>query len=285
MIKSKGGDFMSKIYCSTGVMVGRINNNDYTLVAKHFPNLIKKGLIDGAEFMFAHSFYDKLDDIYNVLSSANIPFDVIHCDKEIGVMLSECNDELSMEALALLEKNCKFGKRLGAKKGVFHLWGSTKSDSHIEYNLSFLPQIIDIFKKYDIELLIENIPCAFHSGLENWHTILSLYPNIGLIFDTRFGAFHDEIDKTLSEPIWDKIKHIHISDYSSYPRDFSKIRPILHPTEGVINFPHLFNELKRVNYHNSFTLESPVMGDGFVDICKLESTLEYLNMQVKSHGI
>ena len=276
---------MSKIYCSTGVMVGRINNNDYTLVAKHFPDLIKKGLIDGAEFMFAHSFYDKLDSIYETLLPTAIPFDVIHCDKEIGVMLSECDDELSCEALKLLEENCKFGKRIGAKKGVFHLWGSAKSDSNIEYNISYLPKIIEIFKKNDIELLIENIPCTCHSGLENWHKIISLYPSVRFIFDTRFGAFHDELDKTLCEPIWDKIKHIHISDYSSCPRDFSKIRPILHPNEGVIDFPHLFEELKRVNYHDSFTLESPVMSEGFVDIKKLEATLKYLNDELKSHGI
>lgn len=276
---------MSKIYCSTGVMVGRMNNNDYTLIAKHFPSLYTKGLIDGAEFMFAHSFYDKLDDIYNTLSNIGVPFDVIHCDKEIGIMLSECDNSTTQQALELLKINCSFGKRLGAKKGVFHLWGSTKSDSHIEYNISILPEIIKIFEENSIELLIENIPCTSHSGLENWQKILALYPKIGFIFDTRFGAFHDEIDATLNEPIWDNIKHIHISDYSSFPRDFSKIRPILHPCEGVIDFNHLFDELQRVNYHNSFTLESPVMHESYTDINKLEHTLIYLNSIVKSHAL
>ena len=275
---------MSKIYCSTGVMVGRINGNDYTLISKHFPNLMKKGLIDGAEFMFANSFYDKLDDIYKELSCIGVPFDVIHCDKEIGIMLSECNDDTSKKALELLEINCCFGKRLGAKKGVFHLWGSQNSDTHIEYNLSFLPQIIDIFKRYDIELLVENIPCRQHSGLLNWRRMYS-YEDVSFIFDTRFGAFHDEIEATFNEPIWDKIKHIHISDYSSYPRNFEKIRPILHPCEGVINFEYLFDQLEKHNYHCSFTLESPVMGEGYVDIEKLEKTLQYLNEKVKSHGL
>ena len=285
MIKSLRGDFMSKIYCSTGVMVGRINNNDYTLIAKFFPSLLSKGLIDGAEFMFAHSFYDKLDEIYKVISSINVPFDIIHCDKEIGVMLSECDDKISQKALELLEINCNFGRKIGAKKGVFHLWGSYNSDSHIEYNVSYLPKIIDIFEKHGIQLLIENIPCTSHSGLENWRLIMNLFPNVEFIFDTRFGAFHDEINKTLNEPIWNKIKHIHISDYSSYPRDFSKIRPILHPCEGVINFDALFDGLKKVKYHESFTLESPVMHQGFIDIEKLENTLEFLNKIVKGHAL
>lgn len=285
MLESKRGDFMSKIYCSTGVMVGRINNNDYTLIKKHFPSLFYKGLIDGAEFMFSHSFYDKLDDIYDTINDIGVPFDVIHCDKEIGIMLSECDNNLSEKAMELLDINCSFAKKIGAKKGVFHLWGSTKSDSHIEYNISYLPKIIEIFKKYDVELLIENIPCTCHSGLENWHTIQVHYPNIGFIFDTRFGAFHDEISQALCEPIWNKIKHIHISDYSSYPRDFTKIRPILHPCEGVIDFDALFDGLKKVEYHGSFTLESPVMHDGFIDIEKLEKTLKYLNEKVKGHAL
>ncbi len=275
---------MSKIYCSTGVMVGRVNGNDYTLISKHFPILMQKGLIDGAEFMFATSFYDKLDDIYDKLSNIGVPFDVIHCDKEIGVMLSECDDEISKKALEMLRINCSFGKKIGAKKGVFHLWGSKKSDTHIEYNLSYLPQIIEIFQENDIELLVENIPCREYSGLSNWRRMYS-YEDVSFIFDTRFGAFHDEIEATFNEPIWNKIKHIHISDYSSYPRNFEKIRPILHPCEGVIDFESLFDELEKHNYHCSFTLESPVMSEGYIDIEKLENTLKYLNEKIKSHGL
>ncbi len=274
---------MNEIYCSTGVMIGRVNNNDYTLITKHFPSLVNKGLINGAEFMFAHSFYDKLDDIYIEIMNSGIKFDVIHLDKEIGIMLSECKDEISTEALYLLEINCRFAKKIGAKKGVFHLWGGLKSDSHIDYNISFLPKIIDIFHKYEVELLIENIPCTNSSGLEIWKKLYKYLPNIGFIFDTRFGAFHDEIDKIFGEPIWNHIKHIHISDYSSYPRDFSKIRPILHPCEGVIDFNHVFEKLNEVGYTGTFTLESPVFGENGPNIEKLEKTLKYLKDNIKSH--
>ena len=274
---------MNKIYCSTGVMVGRINNNDYTLITKHFPSLIQSSLIYGAEFMFAHSFYDKLDDIYNEMSKSNIKFDIMHFNKEIGIMLSECNDEISNEAMDLLKINCEFANKIGAQKGVFHLWGGTKSDSHIEYNISYLPEIIDMFKKYGIELLIENIPCTIHSGLSVWRMLYKYLPDIGFIFDTRFGAFHDEIKEIFNEPIWEHIKHIHISDYSSHPRDFSKIRPILHPNEGVIDFQYVFKKLKECNYQGSFTLESPVFGENGPDIEKLSKTLIYLNENIKSH--
>lgn len=274
---------MNKIYCSTGVMVGRVNNSDYRLITRYFPSLIEKGLIYGGEFMFAHSFYDKLDDIYNEISKSSIPFDIMHFDKEIGIMLSECNDSIAKEAIKLLEINCRFAKRIGAKKGVFHLCGGIKSDSHIDYNISFLPEIINIFKKYEIELLIENIPCTVNSGLIIWRKLYKFLPNIGFIFDTRFGAFHDEMTEIFDEPIWEHIKHIHISDYSSYPRNFAKIRPILHLCEGIIDFEFVFKRLKKIGYSGSFTLESPVFAENQPDIKKLETTLTYINNHIKCH--
>ena len=274
---------MNKIYCSTGVMVGRINNNDYTLITKHFPLLKEKCLIHGGEFMFANSFYDKLDKIENELSKIPVPFDIIHFDKEIGIMLSEADNSVSSKAIKLFEENCDFAQRIGAKKAVFHLWGGLKSDSNIDYNISLLPFLIDITKKYGIELLIENIPCTVNSGLEIWRRLYKFLPDIGFIFDTRFGAFHDEIEQTFNEPIWEYVKHVHISDYSSYPRDFSKIRPILHPNEGVIDFEKLFKNFKKVKYTNSFTLESPVFDEAGPNINKLESTLDYIKRKIESH--
>ena len=276
---------MNKIYCSSGVMVGRINNNNYKLITRYFPSLIDAGYINGVEFMFSNSFYDKLDDIYNEISYYGILFEVMHFDKEIGIMLSESSADIANKAMELLEINCKFAKRIGAKKGVFHLWGGIKSDSNIEFNISYIPKIICMFNKYDIELLIENIPCTNSSGLNIWKRLYSFLPQIGFIFDTRFGAFHDEINEIFDEPIWNHIKHIHISDYSSYPRNFSKIRPILHPSEGVIDFDELFKKLKKVNYTNSITLESPVFGEIEPDIEKLKNSLNYIKNQLNKSRI
>lgn len=271
---------MNKLFCSSGVMVGRINGNDYTLITKYFPSLLEKGLIDGGEFMFASSFYDKLNEICTEISKSNVPFDVIHCDKEIGIMLSECDDNISKIALGKLEANCAFAREIGARCGVFHLWGGLKSDLNIDYNISYLDRILSIFERYKIELLIENIPSVKYSGLENWLKIEKEYPDISYIFDTRFGAFHDEINNIFSNQIWEKVKHIHISDYSSYPRNFEKIRPILHPGEGVIDFEHVFSMLKWLNYTGTFTIESPVMSEGYTDICKLEKTLSFVKNNI-----
>lgn len=267
---------MNELFCSTGTLVGRVCNYDYSLINKYIPVLYEEGLIDGMELMMIPFYYDKIDEILKTVLSCNVPTPIIHCEKEIGVLLSNCDPNSTKRALEMLEINCMVGKKVGAKKMVFHLWGGLESDSHIDYNISILPQIIEMTKKYNLKLLIENIPCTTYSGLENWRKLYKFLPNIEFIFDTRFGAFHDETEEILNEPIWDYINHMHISDYSSFPRDFSKIRPILHPGEGVIDFDFIFSSLKANKYNGSVTLESPVMTPDGADIEKLRATLKYL---------
>ncbi len=267
---------MNKLLCSTGALVGRVCGYDYSLISKVIPPLIDEGLISGMEFMMIPFYYDKLKDVTQLVRSCEAHAPIIHCEKDVGVLLSECEEEATRKAIELLKINCEAGCDIGAHSMVFHLWGGIKSDSHIDYNISLLPKIIEIVHSFGLKLLIENIPCTTYSGLENWRRLYSFLPEIDFVFDSRFGAFHDEIDNILNEPIWKSIKHLHISDFSSYPRDFSKIRPILHPGEGVIDFPHLFEGIKRNNFDGTITLESPVMLPDGADIKKLKNTLIYL---------
>lgn len=276
---------MRGLFCSSGVMVGRKNNYNYKYVEDYFPLLCRKGLISGGEFIILGAFYDKLYEICNEIRNCGVSFDVIHCDKDIGIMFSECNDKTSENALALFEENCRAADILGCTRMVFHLWGGLKSDTRIEYNISLMPDVISIAKKHGVKLMIENIPSVRFSGLENQQKLLRFVPDIAFIFDVRFGAFHDEIEKTLNDPLFDCVEHIHISDYGAAPRDFSKIRPILHPTEGKIDFAELFSALEKKNYNGTFTLESPVMTDDGIDIDKLEKTLAYLNKNLKNYNL
>lgn len=267
---------MNEILCSSGALIGKVNGYDYSLIKKYIPLLFKENLINGMEFMMIPFYYDILNDVIDIVMSCEIPTPIIHCEKDVGVLLSACNPSSTNQALELFKINCETGKRIGAQNMVFHLWGGLESDSHIEYNISVLPQLIDIANENSIRLLVENIPCTTYSGLENWRKLYSFLPNIDFIFDTRFGAFHDEIEDILSDPLWKNVRHIHISDYSSHPRDFSKIRPILHPGEGVIDFNRLFERLKEKKYGGSVTLESPVMLPNGIDFKKLKSTLIFL---------
>lgn len=271
---------MSKLLCSTGALVGRVNNYDYSLIEEVIPKLYENSIIDGMEFMMIPYYYEKIDAVCKVVSSCNVPAPFIHCEKDVGVLLSECTDSAYLKSIDLLKVNCEAGCKIGAENMVFHLWGGQKSDCHIEYNISKLPKILEIVNSYGLNLFIENIPCTTYSGLENWKRLYDFLPQISFVFDTRFGAFHNEINQILNEPIWEHIKHIHISDYSSYPRDFSRIRPILHPGEGVIDFVKLFEGLKRNNYNSTFTLESPVMIESGIEHEKLIKTLNFLKNNI-----
>lgn len=276
---------MKGILCSTGTMVGRANGFDYTLILKNFPSLFEKGLISGGEFIVLNAYYENIKKICKEVKSTGVPFDVLHCDKDIGIMFSEHDDKITEKALTLLKRNCEAASWLDCRRMVFHLWGGLKSDSVIDYNISLIPKILEITDDAKIQLMIENIPCTNASGLENWRKLYKYLPHLSFVFDTRFGAFHDETEKILEEPIWEHINHMHISDYGAAPRDFSKIRPILHPGEGKIDFDYIFSHLAKNGYDGTFTLESPVMSPSGVDITKLEKSLEYLNCTAKKYGL
>lgn len=276
---------MRGVFCSTGTMVGRINGFNYSLISKNFPSLFEKGLISGGEFIVLSAYYDNIKNVCKEVKNTGVPFDVLHCDKDIGIMFSEHDDKITEKALTLLKRNCEVASELGCTRMVFHLWGAPKSDSAIEYNISLIPRVLEITDDAKIRLMIENIPCTNASGLENWRKLYKYLPRLSFIFDTRFGAFHDETEKILDEPIWEHINHMHISDYGAAPRDFSKIRPILHPGEGKIDFDHIFSRLAKSGYEGTFTLESPVMTPYETDIPKLEKSLSYLNVMAKKYGL
>ncbi len=272
---------MNKLFCSSGALIGRVCGYDYSLIKKHIPVLYEKGIIDGMEFMMIPFYYDIIDKVTDTVLSCDVPAPIIHCEKDVGVLLSDCDASSTKRALELFKINCEAGVKIKSSKMVFHLWGGTKSDYHIEYNISMLDRIIDIANSFGLKILVENIPCTTYSGLENWKKIQGFLPKIEFIFDTRFGAFHDEIDEILNDELSKSITHIHISDYSSHPRDFSKIRPILHPGEGVIDFDRLFKKLLEKRYAGSFTLESPVMIPNGADIDKLTRSLLLIKSYLK----
>ena len=98
----------------------------------------------------------------------------------------------------------------------------------------------------------------------------------GLIFDTRFGFFHRQIENIWqAEDIYPCIEHIHIGDIRGAEKDFSTLRPIYHPGEGMVDFQSVVRRLNEVGYSGTVTLESPVATDGGADGDKLKTSLLY----------
>ena len=273
---------------STGTIVGRINGFNVHLVTEILPPLMADRLIDGAELMMLNSYYDRMEAVAAEWRDAGIAFPVIHCEKDVGTFLSDAaaldaagdRDEAAAarsHALELFRKNCEMGAMAGSSRMVLHLWGGRNSDSHIDGNIADLPALLAILRPYGIRLLIENVPSSLTDPLSNWRRLTDFFPAAGLVFDTRFGHVHRQIAETWADStVRPHIEHIHISDHIGALKDFSTLRPILHPGEGMIDFDAFAGILDGAGYGGSVTLESPVIRENGADGEKLRRTLTHL---------
>ncbi len=279
------------ILTSTGTMVSRLNGYDYKRALREAASVTADGLSSGIELMMLTFYYDKYESVVSEIKANGLSAPVIHCEKEIGTMLSDAGhlaadgnnaDErpLRAELMELFRLNCRIGEMAGSCRMVFHLWGGVNSDGYLDYNISALGEMNDIAASHGLRLLIENIPSVVNDPLRNWHSILSAdaLGSGGFIFDTRFGKLHEQSDHILTDrDIFPHIEHVHISDFGGTYRDFKALRPILHPGEGTIDFPRIAELLDGIDYTGTITLESPVAVENDMDIPKLRNTLAYLN--------
>ncbi len=261
----------NKILCSTGALIGKVNGFDHTIAIRYRREII----CDGFELMVLPAWYGRFDSIAGDFERADMQFDVLHIEKEIGMILSLGGEE-SQHGIELFCENCRLAKMVGARKAVLHLWGGAPSDSHFEKNLAAYPKLCEIAEQAGILLTVENIPCTTYDPMRIFHRIIQQNPDVRFTFDTRFGAFHKQLFDMIDDAdIFPRVAHMHISDYGGNGMEWGKIRPILHPTEGVIPFEDFFAALKP-RYFGSITLESPVMYEGGHDIAKLNQSLSYI---------
>ncbi len=270
----------NKIYVSSGTMVGRINNYNYRI----FTESAKELWADGFELMMVHAYYPILSEVCAEIDRVGAKIAVVHAEKDIGGFLSERDSEILKKAFADFEVNCRVGSYFGSEKIVFHLWSAPSSDTCFENNLSALPYLYEIADRYSIELLIENVPCVKRDPFTNLSEIHEKYPHVRFIFDTRFGAFHEQTDKFLSSG-WlssGKIAHMHFSDYTGPAHDFTSLRPIPHLGQGLVGFDRIMPIISE-KYHGSITLESPEIHEHDTNIEKINKDLKYIRKWVTKH--
>jgi len=279
------------ILTSTGTMVSRLNGYDYKRALREAAAICADGLSSGIELMMLPIYYEKYPDVIENIRANGLLAPVIHCEKEIGTMLSDAGcciaegntdeeENLRRRIMELFRLNCKVGEMAKSSRMVLHLWGGVNSDRYLDYNISALSALSSMAKEHGLRLLIENIPSVANDPLSNWNRILdsdALLDN-GFIFDTRFGKLHEQGEAILTDQrIIPHIEHIHISDFAGTYREFKALRPILHPGEGSVDFPRIAELLNGIEYSNTITLESPVALENDMDILKLRKTLTYLN--------
>ncbi len=284
-----------EVYLSTGALVERRNGYNFHKVTEIVPLFMEKGLISGAEFMMIKLYYEKREEVTKEFLSAGIKFPVIHSDKDIGaylsdaaVILSEGGDKAEAlkkkkEAFEMLRFSLETGAMVGSSRLVLHLWGGLSSDKAVEYNAEWLSEVLDTAEPYGIKVLCENVPSAAFDPLSNWHRIEKDLDRAGLIFDTRFATCHRQPKETLTDPLAKKIEHVHISDYRGGLKEFSCLRPVWHPGEGICDFPLIFSHLKDLGYGGTFTLESPgIISGSETDVQRLRASLEFIGENAKN---
>ena len=257
---------MSQILCSTGALIGRPNNRDYTLL-KELAGKLECG---GFEFMMYESWYDQVDRLVAALKEFSLHIPVMHCEKHIGEAISAGGRENREEAFRRYRINCDIAEKLDAEKLVIHLWDGITSDSHFENNLEAFGELSKIAESRGIDLLVENVVCNCENPMKHWCELAERYPDVHFIFDTKMAAFHEQLDLLYREEyawLWrdGHIRHFHVNDYGGGYMEWAKLKT-LPIGAGHIDFAEFFDFIRRTGYDDTFTVEATAFNsEGIVD--------------------
>lgn len=269
---------MNKVLCSTGAVIGRINDFNYKLLGE----FVSKINCDGFEMMM-EPFWNEEDTINGIISHLmplKINFETMHMDKGIGELISKNEDGDIAEAVRIFDLNCQAASKLGIKLLVLHLWGGVPSDKHIDINIKVYADLLEISKKYNLILTVENIVCNTDNAVIHMKKLYETYGNrIKFTIDVRQAEFHKMLKETCEAGfLWENslVPHMHIADFKGGYMDWSKLRPVLSPGDGDIDFEYLSDFLKKINYKGSFTLEAGPKTENGIDFEKLNRSLDFI---------
>ncbi|MDF2819742.1 MAG: Xylose isomerase protein barrel [Clostridiales bacterium] len=271
----------SQILCSTGALIGSKNGRNHKLL----PDLAQKLHCDGFEFLLYEALYENIDVILKDLRNSGLNFPVFHLDKNIGEYISQKEALYTKNAFELFKRNCEYASQLNSQKLVLHLWGGMASDINIKYNIDKFGQLQEIAQIYGLLLTVENVACNQQNPLLHMKSLVEKYPQIAFTFDTKFAAFHSQLDSVYEQEnqwLWNDghIRHIHINDYAGGHMDWSQFRG-LQIGEGWINFEKFFEYLKLKNYNAAITMEATALTDLGVQVEKLNRSLDYIRVFMK----
>ena len=76
------------LYVSTGALVGRVNGYDLRGALDIIAGLYAEGACRGMELMMLSAFCGRKEDVISSVRDCGVPVPVIHCDKDVGTLLS-----------------------------------------------------------------------------------------------------------------------------------------------------------------------------------------------------
>lgn len=266
---------MRRVLCSTGGIITRRNDRDYTLLRTIIPQM----KCDSIEFMMYDSWHDCMEPLQAVLADFDIP--VFHMTKHIGEYISLGN---MADAVALFRTDCELAKSIGSKLLVLHLWSGRASDQHIERNIAAYPTLREIADEYGLLLTVENVLCNTQDPMTHMRMLADKYPDISFTFDTKMAAFHSQLDE-LYKPenawLWPRIRHFHVNDYAGGHMDWANMS-VKQLGKGHIDFDRFFAFVRQMGYTGDFTCEATAVNeDGTIRYDEMNASLERIKREVQ----
>lgn len=265
------------ILCSTGALIGKPNGRDYNLLKP----LSEKLKCDGFEFMMYSDWYDRIDDIVNMITAAGLRIPVYHAQKSIGENISKGGPDELKDAFERFRLNCDMAARLGAEKIVVHLWDGITSDKNFDNNIRAYGELLNFSSSAGVDLLVENVVCNTKDPHSRWTELLEVYPQMHFVFDTKMAAFHGQLDQLYeseNEYLWKDghICHYHVNDYGGGLKDWANLKT-LPIGKGHIDFEKFFSFVGKTGYCGTYTLESTAFdASGSVDTDMINEEVRFI---------
>ena len=270
---------MNKVLCSTGTIIGRSNNFNYKLIGEFTDKII----CDGFELMIEPLWNSEniIGEVLSNLLPMKINFETMHLDKNIGELISRNGEGDIAEAVRIFELECNAASKLGVKLLVLHLWSGPPSDKHIDVNIRVYSDLLEIADKYNLILTAESVVCNTYNPLMHMKKLYETYGNnMKFTVDIRHLTFHNLLREAYeADYLWENnlVPHFHIADWKGGYMDWSRLRPVLPPGEGDIDFGEFAGFLKKIDYKGSFTLEAAgAMTETGINFDKLNRYLDFI---------
>ena len=266
---------MSRILCSTGAIIAKANNRDYSLLAGIMPHL----RCDGLEFMMYQSWHGSHEEgLLRALAPYDVP--VFHMTKQIGQWISEGN---MTDAEAMFRQDCALAKAMGARLLVLHLWSGQASDQHIGRNIAAYPALLVVAEKHGLTLTVENVLCNTVDPMTHMKALAEAYPDIRFTFDTKMAAFHTQLDALYrTENAWliPHIVHFHVNDYAGGHIDWANMSAKA-LGKGHIDFDRFFAFVRGMGYTGDLTCEASALNpDGSVRFDEMNASLGRMKLGI-----
>lgn len=266
-----------KVLCSTGALGYRPDLMDSPWLAQVAPMLP----CDGFELMIYSQWLAKDAMAGSLRQDQGLCFPVAHLAKGLGEHYSAGNTDAIGAGHAILRDNCHLARGMGARQGVLHLWSLPHSDDHFDGTLRALGQAMGIAAEYELELLVETLPCRNQPLMRRLKQIAQAFPACRFTADTRLlccaGALRELMD---CHWVWEqeRIAHVHVSDCAVDSSGDPISYPILLPGQGIVDLHGFFQCLRRKGYCGTVTLESPAprLPGGEADIAALAAPLRLI---------